>query len=60
MKRAGLQKPHSQWIPYVGTAALVCLLIVTLTGVAIWQESLRYRERAEIFAQNTALMLGAS
>lgn len=57
MKRAGLKRPPSEWLPYVGSAALICLLIVTLTGVAIWQESLRYRERAEVFAQNASIML---
>lgn len=57
MKRAGLKRSPSEWLPYAGSAALICLLIVMLTGVAIWQESLRYRERAEVFAQNASIML---
>lgn len=44
-------------LPYVGGALLVCLLIVVLTGIALWQEAQRYRERSEVFAQNTTKLL---
>ncbi len=57
MKRAGPKKRSHEWLPYVGGAAVVCFLILMLTGVAIWQESQRYRERAEVFAQNASTML---
>ena len=38
---------------------IVCVLISTLTGFVIWQDSVRYRERAEVFTQNSAIMLVA-
>ena len=57
MERKGFNRPASEWLPYLLSAALVCLLILTLTAVAIWQESLRFRDRAETIAQNSAIAL---
>lgn len=48
---------RSDALPYLGGALLVCLLIVVMTGVTLWQEKLRYRERSEVFAQNTTRLL---
>ncbi len=44
-------------LPYLGGALLVCLLILALTGVTLWQEAQRYRERSEVFTQNTTRLL---
>ena len=52
-------KSSRRWLPYFGGAVLVCLLIAALTGVIVWQEAERYRERAKVFTQNTAVVLAS-
>ncbi|MFZ2988437.1 DUF4381 family protein [Ideonella sp.] len=45
------------WWPYALGFALVGLLLVALASVAIWQERLRQRERAQAATQNIARLL---
>ena len=58
-------KRHSEsnspfgWRPYLAGAMIVCVLISTLTGFVVWQDSVRHRERAEVFTQNSSIMLVA-
>lgn len=48
------RKSWPEWLSYVIFAMLVVLLIVSLTGLAIWSEAQRYRERAVQFTQSTS------
>ena len=47
------------WRPYLAGAVIVCVLISTLTGFVVWQDSVRHRERAEVFTHNAAILLVA-
>lgn len=55
MARIRCLRPEA-W-PYLGGAVLVCLLILVMTGITLWQEKQRYRDRSEVFAQNTTRLL---
>ncbi|MDP3520340.1 MAG: diguanylate cyclase [Hydrogenophaga sp.] len=58
MNSPGLNRAlRSDALPYWGGAVLVCLLILVMTGVTLWQEKQRYRERSDVFAQNTTRLL---
>ncbi|WP_161993172.1 diguanylate cyclase domain-containing protein [Lacisediminimonas profundi] len=57
MGQKSISRRPREWLPYLGGALLVCLLIVVLTGINIWQESRRYQERAEVLTQNTTKLL---
>ena len=46
------------WLPYVAVAALLSILVILLTSVAVWQESRRHQERAVVVTQTMARLLG--
>lgn len=50
-------RPCREWLPYMSAALFASLLVILATGFSLWQESERYRERAEIFTQNTSKLL---
>ncbi len=47
------------WLLHVLGAVLVSVLIVALTALALWQESERYRERAEVSTRNLSILLSS-
>lgn len=55
MERIRRLRPEA--LPYMGGAVLVCLLILVMSGVTLWQERQRYQERSEVFTQNTTRLL---
>ncbi len=57
MNRKNKNRAWPEWLPYLGGATLVSVLIVILTGMAIWQESQRHQERAVVFADNISELL---
>lgn len=44
-------------VKYVLIATLISLLVISLAGLALWQEKQRYRERASVATQNIARLL---
>ena len=59
LKRKSDSNSPFGWRPYLAGAVVVCVLISALTGFVVWQDSVRHRERAEVFTQNSAIMLVA-
>lgn len=45
------------WLPYALVVLAISLLVVSLASLALWQERLRYRERASVATQNVSHLL---
>lgn len=45
------------WQPYLLVVLAISLLVVSLASLALWQERLRYRERASVATQNVSHLL---
>lgn len=41
MRRAAQPSSRTDWLPYLGGAALICLIILMLTALTLWQGALR-------------------
>jgi hypothetical protein len=46
-----------RWLPHALVALIIATLVVSLAAMAIWEERIRYRERAEVATQNVSHML---